>query len=115
MIQNIELTAGPAAAASGSCTCCTPTSEAVSGEAVSDEAVSSGVRSSYGVAGTTCDHCVAAVREQISALPGVSAVKVNLVAGATSTLTLTTTVRLNEAVVAAALDEAGYVLAPLPR
>jgi copper chaperone CopZ len=55
----------------------------------------------------TCDHCVHAVSSEIKGIPGVTDVAVNLVAGGTSTLTVASEDPLDEAAVAAALDEAG--------
>lgn len=67
---------------------------------------------SYKVTGMTCEHCANAVSEELSALEGVSAVKVDLVAGGTSTVTVTSATELTEQEVAGALDEAGdYQLA----
>ena len=66
----------------------------------------------YPVTGLTCDHCVHAVSSEIKGIPGVTDVAVNLVAGGTSTLTVDSEAPLDEAAVAAALDEAGdYQLA----
>lgn len=66
----------------------------------------------YSVTGMTCEHCAKAVTEEIEDLAGVTAVSVDLVAGGTSTVTVTSEHPLNEAGVAAALDEAGsYALA----
>ncbi|WP_432541008.1 heavy-metal-associated domain-containing protein [Kineococcus sp. SYSU DK002] len=62
----------------------------------------------FGVSGMTCGHCVAAVTEEVSALPGVESVHVDLVAGGTSTLTITSASPLDRSAVAAAVDEAGY-------
>ena len=42
--------------------------------------------STYGVTGMTCGHCVASVTEEISKLPGVREVNVDLVSGGTSQL-----------------------------
>ena len=64
----------------------------------------------YTVSGMTCGHCVAAVTGELSALPGVEGVTVALVAGGTSTVTVTTSAPLDPAAVAAAVDEAGYAL-----
>ena len=61
----------------------------------------------YPVTGMTCDHCVHAVSSEIKGIPGVTDVAVNLVAGGTSTLTVASEDPLDEAAVAAALDEAG--------
>ncbi|MEZ0492110.1 heavy-metal-associated domain-containing protein [Kineococcus sp. TBRC 1896] len=64
----------------------------------------------FQVSGMTCAHCVGAVTEEVSALPGVEAVQVDLVPDGTSTLTVTSTTPLEESAVAAAVDEAGYEL-----
>jgi copper chaperone CopZ len=65
----------------------------------------------YRVTGMTCEHCVAAVTEELSALEGVTAVAVDLVAGGTSTVTVESAAPLDPSLVAEAVDEAGYVLA----
>ena len=66
----------------------------------------------FQVTGMTCGHCVSAVTEEVKQLPGVSDVAVELDAGGISTLRLTGTETLDEALVATALDEAGnYQLA----
>lgn len=62
------------------------------------------------VAGMTCGHCVSAVTEELSQLPGVSDVSIDLVAGGTSPVTVTSAEPLDDAAVAAAVDEAGYEL-----
>jgi copper chaperone len=62
----------------------------------------------YTVTGMTCDHCVRAVREEVSALPGVIAVDVVLATGA---VTVTSDPPLDAATFAAAVDEAGYAVA----
>jgi copper chaperone len=66
----------------------------------------------YSVTGMTCGHCASAVREELEAVAGVNQVEVDLVAGGTSTVTVTSDAPLEEATVAEALDEAGdYKLA----
>ena len=62
------------------------------------------------VAGMTCGHCVSAVTEELTQLPGVTDVQVELVAGGTSPVTVTSEEPLDDAAVAAAVDEAGYEL-----
>lgn len=62
---------------------------------------------SYPVLGLTCDHCAGAVTSEISQLPGVSQVTVEVVAGGTSTVTVVSDAALPESDLAAALDEAG--------
>lgn len=64
---------------------------------------------SYVVTGMTCDHCVHAVTEEVSALDGVEDVAVDLDSGR---LTVTSAAEIPYARVAAAVDEAGYALAP---
>jgi copper chaperone CopZ len=61
----------------------------------------------YNVQGMTCGHCASAVSEEISALDGVTAVDVDLVAGGVSTVRVTSDVPLSDAAVSSALDEAG--------
>ena len=66
----------------------------------------------YVVTGMTCEHCVRAVTSELVGLAGVADVAVKLVPGGESWLTVTSAGLLPEAVVTAALDEAGgYVLA----
>ena len=62
---------------------------------------------SYTVAGMTCGHCVSAVTSEVSRIPGVTDVQVDLTAG---TVTVTSDAALDEASVAAAVDESGYEL-----
>ncbi len=62
---------------------------------------------SYAVTGMTCGHCVGAVSAELSALPGVEAVAVDLVSGGISTVTLTADTPPTPQQIAAALDEAG--------
>ena len=64
--------------------------------------------STYTVTGMTCGHCVSAVSEEVGALPGVTEVQVDLPTGA---VTVTSDAPLDEASVAAAVEEAGYELA----
>lgn len=66
----------------------------------------------FPVTGLTCGHCVGAVTSEISQIPGVSDVNVDLVAGGTSTVRVTADQQLTTEQVSAALDEAGsYQLA----
>ena len=64
----------------------------------------------YPVTGMTCGHCVTAVTEEVSALPGVTGVDIDLVPGGTSQVTVTSQEPLDRTAVAAAVDEAGYQL-----
>ena len=64
----------------------------------------------YSVSGMTCAHCVAAVTEEVGALAGVSTVAVDLNAGGTSTVTVTSATPLPVDAIRDAIDEAGYTL-----
>jgi copper chaperone CopZ len=66
----------------------------------------------FNVTGMTCGHCAGAVTSELKALDGVNDVDVDLVAGGTSTVTVTSEAPLEEAKVVGALEEAGdYKLA----
>ena len=65
----------------------------------------------YRVTGMTCDHCVRAVTDEMSAIPGVRDVEVDLVAGGESTVRVVSEDALPEDTVREAVDEAGYQLA----
>ena len=65
----------------------------------------------YSVTGMTCGHCTAAVTEEISKLTGVKEITIDLVAGGTSAVHVTSESALDEAAVREAVDEAGYELA----
>lgn len=64
----------------------------------------------YGVDGMTCGHCVASVTEEIGLIAGAENVTVELVKGGTSQVTVTSAGTLDRALVAAAVEEAGYQL-----
>lgn len=59
----------------------------------------------YTVTGMTCGHCEAAVREEVTEVAGVTAVKVDREAGL---LTISTDTAVDDAAVIAAVEEAGY-------
>ncbi|MDQ1539095.1 MAG: copper chaperone [Actinomycetota bacterium] len=61
----------------------------------------------FPITGLTCGHCVGAVTSEMSALPGVMAVEIDLVVEGTSTLRVTADKRLTGGDVALALAEAG--------
>jgi copper chaperone len=65
----------------------------------------------YSVNGMTCGHCSAAVTEELSKLTGVQQVSIDLNAGGTSAVHVTSEAGLDEATVREAVDEAGYELA----
>ena len=66
----------------------------------------------FPVTGMTCGHCVSAVSSEVREIAGVTDVSVELVAGGTSTISVTSDAPVSISDVATALDEAGeYQLA----
>jgi len=66
--------------------------------------------STYRVTGMTCEHCVRSVTEEVSEVPGVTAVEVDLAGGR-----MTVQGDADDAAVRAAVEEAGYrVVDPTP-
>jgi copper chaperone CopZ len=63
----------------------------------------------FQVTGMTCGHCQRAVTEEISQVPGVRGVAVDL---ATGSVTVTAMQPVDRTDVARAVDEAGYTLIP---
>ncbi|VXB03800.1 heavy-metal-associated domain-containing protein [Plantibacter sp. T3] len=59
----------------------------------------------YAVTGMTCSHCEQSVTEEVSQIPGVSAVDVSAASGR---LVITSKAPVEDAAVLAAVDEAGY-------
>ncbi|TFH71006.1 heavy-metal-associated domain-containing protein [Cellulomonas sp. HD19AZ1] len=66
----------------------------------------------FRVDGMTCGNCVKHVTEELTALPGVTDVTVELVTGGASPVTVTSDAPLDDATVAAAVEEAGYAVTP---
>jgi copper chaperone len=62
----------------------------------------------YTVVGMTCGHCVDAVSDEVSQLPGVTGVDVDLASGG---VTVTSNSPVDDAAVRAAVEEAGYEVA----
>ena len=63
----------------------------------------------FQVTGMTCAHCQRAVIAEIAGVGGVESVSVDLASG---TVTVTARQPVDRADIAAAVDEAGYVLVP---
>lgn len=61
----------------------------------------------YTVTGMTCGHCVSSVREEVSEIPGVHVVDVDL---ATGRLSVSAEGSIDDAAVRHAVAEAGYEL-----
>ena len=64
--------------------------------------------STYTVVGMTCGHCVNSVKEEVSQVPGITGVEVDLTSGG---LTVTGEAPVDDDAVRAAVEEAGYELA----
>lgn len=69
------------------------------------------VLTELGVDGMTCEHCVRAVTDELSAIDGVDEVSVALVAGGTSRVVVRGSAPLPADAARAAVEEAGYRLA----
>ena len=63
----------------------------------------------YNVVGMTCGHCVASVKEEVTALPGVTDVQVELESGQ---LTVVGDAASDVDAVRRAVEDAGYLLMP---
>jgi copper chaperone len=64
--------------------------------------------STYTVVGMTCGHCVSSVTEEVTQVPGVTDVDVDL---ATGGLTVTSDAPVDDTAIQAAVEEAGYSVA----
>lgn len=62
----------------------------------------------YTVTGMTCEHCVGAVRGEVSQIPGVTDVQVDLSSGH---ITVTSEEPIDVETIRASVDEAGYEMA----
>ena len=62
----------------------------------------------YTVTGMTCDHCVSSVRDEISSVPDVTAVNVDLTTGQ---VTVTSERPVSPGAIREAVEEAGYSVA----
>jgi len=60
------------------------------------------------VTGMTCGHCATSVREEVSGIPGVTAVDVDLPSGK---VTIDSEQQVDAAAIKGAVEEAGYELA----
>jgi copper chaperone len=67
------------------------------------------MQTTISVSGMTCGHCVSAVTMELSLLPSVTEVDVDLETGQ---VTVTSDAALDQAQLATAIDEAGYELVP---
>jgi copper chaperone CopZ len=67
------------------------------------------MQTTINVSGMTCGHCVSAVTMELSLLPSVTEVEVNLESGQ---VTITSDAALDQTQLVTAIDEAGYELVP---
>jgi len=67
------------------------------------------MQTTINVSGMTCGHCVSAVTMELSLLPSVTEVDVDLESGQ---VTITSDAALEQEQLATAIDEAGYELVP---
>lgn len=66
------------------------------------------MQTTYSVEGMTCAHCAASVKEEVSEVPGVTGVDVDVDTGA---VVISSETELDAAAVDAAIEEAGYRIA----
>lgn len=91
------------------CACCAPApASEQTVPAAAAAAPSAGATASYPVEGMTCGHCAGSVTEEVTALEGVSDVRIDLVPGGVSTVTVSGTVAPEA--VRAAVEAAGYTV-----
>ena len=98
-------TRSPLPMASTGCACCAPT-PATNHTVPAAGTTSAGSTATYQVEGMTCGHCVGSVAEAVSALDGADDVRVELVAGGASPVTVTGPA--SAGAVQAAIEAAGY-------
>lgn len=100
----------PLPMASTGCACCAPAPASDQAAPAAEPPAPTGTSTAYQVEGMTCGHCSQSVTEELTALDGVSEVRIDLVAGGTSTVTVTAARPLSAEAVRAAVEEAGYSL-----
>ncbi|GAA1989797.1 heavy-metal-associated domain-containing protein [Microbacterium pumilum] len=97
------------------CACCSPAGGHATVESSAQsapESTESGVvTTDYLVEGMTCGHCVRSVTEELSGIPGVAEVDVDLNSGGLSRVRVASDAVLDDDQVRAAVEEAGYALA----
>ena len=98
----------PLPGATNGCSCCAPAADATApaGHQSADPNGTSAGDATYQVEGMTCGHCVGSVAEAVSALDGVDDVRIELVAGGASPVTVTGPASADS--VRTAIETAGY-------
>jgi copper chaperone CopZ len=112
-LQLLDTSAAAGGCGCGGCGCGSDTDTGSSADTTPEATATTATKettmttATYAVTGMTCGHCASAVTTELTTLEGVTDVAVDLVAGGTSSVTVTSTQPLEENQVAAALDEAG--------
>lgn len=88
---------------SSGCACCAPQEESVPAAAPAGLTTSD-----FSVTGLTCGSCASRVSTAVGGLEGVDNVRVSLVAGGSSTLSVSSSAPLQEDDIIAAVEQAGY-------
>ncbi|MEU1037912.1 heavy-metal-associated domain-containing protein [Streptomyces sp. NPDC005551] len=86
-----------------SSSCCSP--DNTCSTTAASPVTTGGVRTVYAVAGMTCSHCRDTVTKAVGAVDGVAGVEVDLASGQ---VTVTSAADLDDRVIAAVVDDAGY-------
>jgi copper chaperone len=92
----------PLAFSASGCSCCSAQAP--------EESLATAGGAEYALEGLTCGHCVETVRKAVTAIDGVGAASVELVAGGRSRLVVSGSVA--DAAVRDAVSSAGYALVP---
>lgn len=92
---------------SSGCSCCAPREAAAPAAPVTSDDVSA----TFPVLGLTCGSCASRVSGAVEKITGVHEARVDLVAGGTSTLHVTSTTPLDAGLIASTISDAGYQLA----
>ncbi|MEU9855715.1 heavy-metal-associated domain-containing protein [Streptomyces sp. NPDC047974] len=87
--------------------CCTPDHSCSTGGTATAVAVADATSTVYAVSGMTCGHCKTSVTTSVGAVEGVLSVDVDVASGL---VTVTTDGAPDDAVIGAAIDDAGYEL-----
>lgn len=88
------------------CACCAPQDTAAPAQQPSPVEASA----DFGVTGLTCGSCASRVSGAVAALEGVRDVRIDLVPGGTSTLSVISAEPVNSSAITTAVEEAGYHL-----
>ncbi|MHA7146779.1 heavy-metal-associated domain-containing protein [Arthrobacter sp. TmT3-37] len=68
------------------------------------------MQTTINITGMTCGHCVSSVKEELSGVPGVEEVEVQLNVGGVSTATITADAEPDPTVLSKAVETAGYTV-----